>query len=191
MALGLSGWVLLIAGLLTVAVIVSVTARRYRLPLTAVLAVVGFLAGWGGSHFGMVSPLRGELFNEVVTVLFLPVLVFDAALRMNTRAFVRNIGPILVLAIPAMLVSALLVGIALHWGMGISLAAALLFGALISATDPVAVVAVFEELHVPRRLLTLVEVGLLPAGIAERASRKVEAAVGRRIRRPRWALSDN
>lgn len=157
MSLDLSAWVLLIAGLLTVAVIVGVTAGRYRLPLTAVLAMVGFLAGWVGSRFGMVSPLRGELFNEVVTVLFLPVLVFDAALGMNTRAFVRNIGPILVLAIPALVVSALLVGFALHWGLDVRLSAALLFGALISATDPVAVVAVFQELHVPRRLLTLVE----------------------------------
>lgn len=157
MSLDLSAWVLLIAGLLTVAVVVGVTAGRYRLPLTAVLAVVGFLAGWAGSRFDLVSPLRGELFNEVVTVLFLPVLVFDAALGMNTRAFVRNIGPILVLAIPALVVSALLVGFALHWAIEVPLPAALLFGVLISATDPVAVVAVFQELHVPRRLLTLVE----------------------------------
>lgn len=79
--LSLSEWVLLIAGLLSVAVVVGVTAGRYRLPLTAVLAVVGFLAGWAGNEFGIVSPLRGERFNEVVTVLFLPVLVFHAALH--------------------------------------------------------------------------------------------------------------
>lgn len=153
----LADWVLLVAALLAVAVVVGVTAGRYRLPLTAVLAVLGFLAGWVGSMFGVVSPLRGDLFNDVISVLFLPILVFDAALGMNTRSFVRNIGPILVLAIPALGLSTLVVGAALHWGLGVHWAAAFLFGALISATDPVAVVAIFQELHVPPRLRALVE----------------------------------
>lgn len=157
MELSLSGWVLLIAALLASAVVLGVTAGRYRLPFTAVLAVVGFLAGGVGSAYGVVSPLRGELFNEVVTVLFLPILIFDAALAMDTRAFVRNIGSILVLAVPALVISAVLVGGSLHWGLDVRLSAALLFGVLISATDPVAVVAVFQELHVPPRLRTLVE----------------------------------
>ncbi len=99
--------------------------------------------------------------------LFLPVLIFEAALGLNTRAFLRNLAPILVLAIPALLVSAVLVGIALYLVLGTPLAAALLVGALISATDPVAVVAVFRELGVPRRLLTIVEgEALLNDGVA-------------------------
>ena len=61
----------------------------------------------------------------------------------------------------------MLVGVALNLGLGVSLAAALLFGTLISATDPVAVVAVFRQLGVPRRLLTLVEgESMLNGGVA-------------------------
>ncbi len=99
--------------------------------------------------------------------LFLPVLVFAAALGIDLRAFVRNLTAILVLAVAAFLVSAVLVGITLHVALGTALATAFLFGALISATDPVAVVAVFREVGVPRRLLTLVEgESLLNDGVA-------------------------
>ena len=150
-------WVLQISALLAVAVLLGVFARRVRLQLTVVLAAVGFLAGWLGEPLGIESPLRGEEFEEVLVFAFLPVLVFAAALGISTRAFFRNLGPILVLAIVAFGVSAVLVGVALNLGLGIPLTAALLFGALISATDPVAVVAIFRQLGVPERLLTLVE----------------------------------
>jgi CPA1 family monovalent cation:H+ antiporter len=60
-----------------------------------------------------------------------------------------------------------MVGLTLHWALGTALTVAFLFGALISATDPVAVVAVFREVGVPRRLLTLVEgESLLNDGVA-------------------------
>ena len=150
-------WVLQISALLAGAVLLGVLARRVRLQLTVVLAAVGFLAGWLGEPLGIESPLHGEEFEEVLVFAFLPVLIFAAALGISTRAFFRNLGPILVLAIVAFGVSAVLVGVALNLGLGIPLTAALLFGALLSATDPVAVVAIFRQLGVPERLLTLVE----------------------------------
>jgi CPA1 family monovalent cation:H+ antiporter len=165
--MSLPEWLLLVSGLLALAVLLAVLAGRVRLPVTVVLAVVGFLAAWAGRLLGAETPLKGEEFEEVVVFLFLPMLIFEASLGLNTRAFLRNLGPILVLAIPALLVSAALVGAALYVVLGTPLAAALLFGALISATDPVAVVAVFRELGVPRRLLTLVEgESLLNDGVA-------------------------
>lgn len=160
-------WILQISALLSAAVVVGSFAERFRLPLTVVLAVFGFGAGWLGQQIGFTSPVRGEQFEEVVVFLFLPVLVFEAALGLSTRSFFRNLGPILVLAVPALLISAAVVGLALYVVLSIPLAAALLFGALISATDPVAVVAVFRKLGVPRRLLTLVEgESLLNDGVA-------------------------
>ena len=160
-------WILLTSILLTVAVLLGVFARRVRLQLTVVLAVVGFVAGWLLEPLGLEIPLRGEEFEEILLFLFLPVLVFDAALGLSTRAFFRNLVPILVLAIPALIVSAVLVGLALSFGLNIPLAAALLFGVFISATDPVAVVAVFRQLGVPERLLTIVEgESLLNDGVA-------------------------
>ncbi|ADI15260.1 cation:proton antiporter [Truepera radiovictrix] len=163
----LSEWLLVVSGLLALAVLLGALAERVRLPVTAVLTVVGVAASWLGGQFGVASPLQGEVFEEVVVFLFLPVLVFEAAYGLSTRAFVRNLAPILVLAIPAVLVAALFVGFALFWVLGVPLSAALLFGALICATDPVAVVAIFRELGVPSRLLTLVEgESLLNDGVA-------------------------
>ncbi|MDP9309703.1 MAG: sodium:proton antiporter [Chloroflexota bacterium] len=165
--MNLPQWLLVVSALLAFAVLLGVLAERVRLPVTVVLAIVGFAASWLGASIGITSPLRGEAFEEVVVFLFLPVLVFEAALGLSTREFFRNLGPILVLAIPALLISAAFVGIALYWVLGTPLTAALLFGALISATDPVAVVAIFRELGVPRRLLTIVEgESLLNDGVA-------------------------
>ena len=155
-----------VAGLLALAVLLGLLARRISVPLTVVLVVVGVLA----SELGLsptVGELEGEAFEEVVVFLFLPVLVFAAALDIDLRAFVRNIGPILALATIAFVVSAVLVGLAIHVVLGTALVVAFLFGALISATDPVAVVAIFRQLGVPRRLLTLVEgESLLNDGVA-------------------------
>ena len=153
----LPGLILELSALLAGAVFLGVLARRVGVQLTVVLALFGFLAGWLGEPIGVESPLREENFEEVLVFLFLPVLVFEAALGLSTRAFVRNLTPILVLAVVAFVVSAGLVGVSVWLGIGIPLAAALVFGALISATDPVAVVAIFRDLGVPERLLTLVE----------------------------------
>lgn len=160
----LPDWLLLLSALLAVAVLLGIVAQRTRLPLTVVLAAIGFLTG---ALTTIQSPLQGEQFEEVLVFLFLPVLVFEAAFGLSTRSFIRNFVPILVLAIPALAVSAAVVGLALSVGLNIALVPALLFGALISATDPVAVVAIFRNLGVPRRLLTLVEgESLLNDGVA-------------------------
>lgn len=165
--MSLPEWLLLASALLAGAVVLDVLARRVRLPPSVALAAAGFLAAWLGASLGVESPLRGERFEEVVVFVFLPVLVMEAALGLSTRDFFANLGPILVLAVVALGVSAALVGLALRFGLGTPLPAALLFGALISATDPVAVVAVFRQLGVPRRLLTLVEgESLLNDGVA-------------------------
>ncbi len=165
--MSLPSWLLLLSGLLAAAVLLGLFARRVRLPPTVVLAVTGFLAGAVGRPYGLANPLQGEAFEEVLVFLFLPVLVFAAALGLSVRAFLRDLLAILVLATLALVVSTALVGLALWAGLGLALPVALLFGALISATDPVAVVAVFRQLGVPRRLLTLVEgESLLNDGVA-------------------------
>lgn len=155
-----------VAALLALAVAVGLVARRLRLPLSVVLVLVGLLISAVGLR-PEVGRLEGEAFEEVVVFLFLPVLVFAAALGLDLRAFVRDLGAVLALAVVAFLLSAALVGAALHLVLGTALVVAFLFGALISATDPVAVVAVFREVGVPRRLLTLVEgESLLNDGVA-------------------------
>ena len=155
--MGLAGWLLAVSGMLALAVLVALVAARAKVPLTVLLVVIGLAAGVIGDAVGVEQPLRGEAFEHVLVFIFLPVLVFEAALGLNVRAFARNLVPITVLAIPALLISAAVVAAGIHLVLGISLVVALLFGALISATDPVAVVAVFRSLGVPERLLTIVE----------------------------------
>ena len=154
------------SALLAVAVVVGLAARRIRVPLSVVLVVIGLLAATIGLT-PQVGRLEGEAFEQVVLFVFLPLLVFAAALGLDLRSFMRNLGPVLALAVPAFVLSAALVGTALHLLLGTALVVALLFGALISATDPVAVVAMFRQVGVPKRLLTLVEgESLLNDGVA-------------------------
>ncbi len=153
--------------LLGAAVLVGLLAQRIHLPLTVVLAVAGILATQLGIDLALLDLLSGEGFEELLVNLFLPVLVFEAALGLSTREFMRNLVAIAALATVALVISAVLVGYGLVLTLTLPLAGALLFGTLISATDPVAVVAVFRELGVSRRLLTLVEgESLLNDGVA-------------------------
>lgn len=149
--------VLSLAVLLALAAFLAVITRRLHVPLTLILVGVGFGAGELARAKGIEVPLEGEGFHDVLLFVFLPALVFEAALALPARLFLRNLVPVLTLASVALVIAAALVGLLVHFGLGVSLTAALLFGALISATDPVAVTATFRELGVPNRLLVLVE----------------------------------
>lgn len=153
--------------LLGAAVLIGLVAQRINIPLTVVLAVTGLVVIEAGVDLQLSELVGGEGLKELLVNLFLPILIFEAALGLSTREFMRNLLPITALATVAVVISAALVGIALNALLGVPFVAALLFGALISATDPVAVVAVFRELGVPKRLLTLVEgESLLNDGVA-------------------------
>lgn len=159
--------VLAVSALLALASFLAVVTRRLKLPLTLLLVLVGFGAGELARANGVELPVEGETFHDVLLFAFLPALVFEAALTLPARVFVKNLVPILTLAVVALAIAAVLVGLMVHFGLGVSLTAALVFGALISATDPVAVTATFRELGVPNRLLVLVEgESLLNDGIA-------------------------
>jgi CPA1 family monovalent cation:H+ antiporter len=156
-----------VSALLGVAVLVGLATQRIHIPLTVVLAVAGLMVVELGGELAIAGFLGGEGFKELLVNLFLPILIFEAALGLSTREFMHNLTAIVALATVALLISAALVGVSLWLALGVPLLAALLFGSLISATDPVAVVAVFREVGVPKRLLTLVEgESLLNDGVA-------------------------
>jgi len=132
--------------------------RRLRFPYTIGLVIVGMLLAIAQDHLGVMEPIRLiRLTPEVVLYLFLPTLIFPAAVQMDLRLLRQNAGPILLLALPGLIVSTVIVGSIVAALTPLSWSRALLFGALISATDPVAVVALFNELKVPHRLAILVE----------------------------------
>ncbi len=154
---GIADTVLALSLMGAVASLLVIVTRRLHIPLSLILVIVGFVAGELGTAAGLEAPLDNETFRDLVTFVLLPVLVFEAAFELPVREFMKNLAPILALAVPAMLISAAIVGLAVHYGLGVAALSAALFGILISATDPVSVTAVFRGLGVPKRLLVLVE----------------------------------
>ena len=94
--------------------------------------------------------------GQATLFVFLPPLLFEAAWNLNYRAIVRQWPAIATLAGPGVLLTALIVAGALSM-IRVPLGPALLAGAILSATDPIAVVAIFRRLKVPKTLETIVE----------------------------------
>ncbi len=140
----------LVIVLLLVATLVAVVARRVRLPYTVTLVVVGLF-------ISIASPLDLNVTPELILFLFIPPLVYEAAFHLNYRLLRENLLPVLILAVPGVLVTTLVVGSIVSAGTQMAVSLAMVFGALIAAVDPVAVVALFRDLGVPRRLAAAVE----------------------------------
>lgn len=151
---------LIMSGILVLAMVAASVCRHLSIPHTVLLVMLGLVARYFASDINVLNLHHFSQFrltSDLVFYIFLPALVFESALSLDARALLKNIVPILMLAIVGMLVSAILVGIGIGWSLDIQIIVALLFGSLISATDPVAVVALFKELGVSRRLMVLVE----------------------------------
>lgn len=140
----------LIIALLLIAALVAIVVRRLQIPYTVALVVVGlFLTAQ--------TSLKFDLTPELILALFVPPLIFEAAFHLNFNDLRQNFGAILILAVPGVILTTLLVGGLLALGIRLSLPVALVFGSLIAATDPVAVVSIFRRLGVPKRLAVLIE----------------------------------
>ena len=137
--------------LLIVAAAVAVSARRVGVPYNIGLVLVGLAVGLA-AH---VETLR--LSSDLVFYVFLPILLFEAAFNLEARHLRDQWRRILALAVPGVLVAFALTALGVHQFGGLAWAPALLFGALIAATDPVSVVSLFRRLRVSERLTTLVD----------------------------------
>jgi monovalent cation:H+ antiporter, CPA1 family len=156
------------AGFLVLASIAQPAAERLHLPYTVLLAIIGVAIG-GLSSFLLYTPLTvafddivrpiAELpFNaSIFLVVFLPLLVFHAALTIDLREIAPDWAPILTLAIVAVFAAAAAIGFSLSFAAGTPLTVALLVGAIVATTDPAAVVAIFREVGAPARLTRLLE----------------------------------
>lgn len=150
--------VLVAIGFMTVAAFASQGLKRLNFPYTIGLVVIGLVTGSIAWQFNGTELLRGlELSPEIIMYLILPCLIFEAAINIDVRLLVRNLVPILLLAAPGLVISTFAVGGLLSWTTFLPLAGALVFGALISATDPVAVIALFKDIGAPRRLVTMID----------------------------------
>jgi CPA1 family monovalent cation:H+ antiporter len=137
--------------LLIVTLIVALLSRRLRIPYTLLLVIVGFIVG-------LMPFLPNEhLDPNLVLYVFIPALLFEGAWNAELNRLEAEWLPIVLLAIPGMVLSLLVVAVALHVGIGLEWLLALLVGAIVAPTDPVAVIALFQQLGVPDRLRILVE----------------------------------
>jgi len=137
--------------LLIVTLIVALLSRRLRVPYTLLLVIVGFVVGF-------VPFIPNEHIDpNLILYVFIPALLFEGAWNAEIDRLEADWLPIVLLAIPGMVLSLLVVAVVLYFGIGLSWLLALLVGAIIAPTDPVAVIALFQQLGVPDRLRTLVE----------------------------------
>lgn len=137
--------------LLIAAAVVAVVARWIHLPYTLALLLLGL--GLGAVP-GIPVP---TLNSEVILLLFLPPLLFEAAFVLDLRLLWSMRTGVFVFAVPGVLLAMIVGGAIVHSALGLPWTVALLFGATIAATDPVAVLATFRQLGVGPRLAALLE----------------------------------
>lgn len=149
-----------LVALLLAASLIAVVAKRLRLPYTVALVVGGLMLSW--IRLPHLSPLLpGQrpdwLTPDVILFLFLPALVFEGSLKLQVLDLRHDAASLLLLANLGVLVAACVTGYVVHWVSGLPLLIALLFGAIISATDPISVLAIFKDLRMNKRLSVIVE----------------------------------
>jgi CPA1 family monovalent cation:H+ antiporter len=144
--------------LFSVATAVAIATTRLKIPYTVALVVVG--AGLGVARLS--SPIH--LTKDLLYAVFLPGLIFEAAYNLTLSELRQNLRAVFALAVPGVLVAMAATAAMLVFSTNaiastpnIGWSHALVFSALIAATDPIAVVAMFKSLGAPRRLAVLVE----------------------------------
>ncbi len=138
--------------LFVVATAVAIAARRFRLPYTVALVLAGLVLGL----IHLFEP--PHLTKDLLYAGFLPGLLFEAAFHLDFRDFWRDRSAIAALAVPGVALAIVLTAVFLEpviktlaLGEGLGWAHAIVFGALIAATNPIAAVSVFKKLGAPRR----------------------------------------
>jgi monovalent cation:H+ antiporter, CPA1 family len=159
---------IVITALLVVVGLCQPLAAHLRLPPPVLLAVVGVSLGGFPAVMSQIGwSTQTDVFADIFTELpvssgtfiyvFLPLLVFEAGIATDVRRMLEDAAPILLLAVVATLITTALIGLALWPLSGVPLVFCLLLGAVVSTTDPAAVIAIFRDIGAPARLTRLVE----------------------------------
>lgn len=137
--------------LLLIASATSVAVKWVKMPYAVALVLAGMVIGI--SH-GMQPVIMTP---EMVLLIFLPALLFEASWNLEVKALRRDWRAISVLATIGVVLCMFAVAGVLHYIGGFSLSLALLFGAMVSATDPVSVIALFRQMGIDKRLTLILE----------------------------------
>jgi|SRR5215469_1920041 len=166
--LDIASVLIVIAALLVVVGLCQPLAAYLKLPPPVLLGAVGLVLGGFPAlmeHLGWSQEANAfakafvdlPVSSGTFIYVFLPLLVFEAGIATDVRRMLQDAAPILLLAVVATLISTAVVGLALWPLAGVSLAVCLLLGAVVSTTDPAAVIAIFRDIGAPARLTRLVE----------------------------------
>lgn len=150
--------ILVVMALLTLGFVGVRAAAFLKIPHSVLLIIFGIMGGiFFRAEFPRLDASLVSVFPELILYLLLPPLIFEAAVVTDFSAFKKDLFPISALSIVALGISTTLIGYGLHHFFDLPLLPCLTFGALISATDPVAVLSLFREVGAPKRLTTLIE----------------------------------
>jgi CPA1 family monovalent cation:H+ antiporter len=135
-----------------VATVLGLVSKRARLlPYPVVLAAAGIAVGLlpGGQ-----LPRIG---GSVILLAFVPGLIFEAALTLDLAELRRRILPVGLLSTVGVAMTVLLIGLLTHLAIGFSWSSAMLLGAILAATDPIAVITLLRRLNAPAGLAAILE----------------------------------
>jgi len=157
----ISQTIMMLAGMLIVSLMLRPLAERHNLPFAAALVLTGFLGSEALLAFGLDTGVRHQSFHDLIFYVFLPLLVFEAAFKINALMLRNNLFVILLLSIPVLLLSTTITAVLVYFGIGhpegFPWIAAFLTGAVLSSTDASPITVRFPKLGVPRRLRVLME----------------------------------
>ena len=131
--------------------LIAILSRKLGMPYITGLVVAGIAIAF------LPNAPQLPLSRELIFGVFLPPLIFEAALQLEWKDFRRELPVTLTLSLAGVAIAAAAVALGLHFWMGWSLIGAALFGVLIAATDPVSVIAAFREIGAQKRLAMVVE----------------------------------
>lgn len=158
MVITVTGQILMLSSLTIVGLLIN---RLLKLELTLTCALVGLLTGLSLGLIDFDTGIRHHNLQDIIFFIVLPILIFEAAWHLNLTLLRRWIIPILILAILGVLISCVVMAALIYVGIGHAESfpwiAALLTGAILAATDPVAVISQLRTNHASEDLTTLFE----------------------------------
>ena len=147
--------------ILGLSLIAQPVSRLLHMPFASILVLLGFVTSELVVYAGIDTGIRSDNFKSIIFYVFIPILVFESAYNIDKQQLKKNLVVILSLAIIAMLLTCFIVAVLLFFGIshesGFPWMAALITGAILAATDPVAVVAKLRETNVSSRISVLLE----------------------------------
>lgn len=157
----IKNFILTLIILIFVSLLAEPIARWLRLPFVAILIVVGFFGSELVVSLGYDTGIRASNFPLLVFYVFLPIIIFESAYSIDQKQLRKSLMPILVLALPIMILATLMIAYILYFLIGhptgFPIYTALVAASLLAATDPMAVIRHLKALSTPDETIVLLE----------------------------------